>query len=289
MVSRRLDKKCGKSGIPDNQRCTKRTAVLNRPVALSSSSVVAPSPVNTIDAKRTRLLLGVAGGVAVTTVLGVLANDVFTKGIKPDRIPPKKPPKGLYDSFQPGDLIYNSIDFLGARRAHYAVYVGKLNGVHTVFDISGSSGFSKARLRSIDIAVGNGSSFAPASRLRTIPTSKPSADHLMRIIEQLEGKSFSYDGYNNNCETFARSVVGDLPVSTQGRKVTGMTRAIVKNLLGLVDGGKLSGAELNPTKIRTVVRRTKRDNADGYVPYTHRHTVYSSVTFSAPVRVGTFS
>jgi len=55
----------------------------------------------------------------------------------------------------------------------------------------------------------------------------------MRIVKQLENKKFEWTGFENNCEAFARALVNDTPVSTQGEKVTKFTKLITKRLLRL--------------------------------------------------------
>lgn len=191
----------------------------------------------------------------------------MTKGIKGNAIPPKLAPKGLYDSFKPGDLLYNVNDFLGAKRAHYAVYVGKINNVHTVFDVSIehtkrsiSSPLamrSRAKLRPLEESIdAKGTSYARASRLNPDSNSKPSSDELLSIIKQLNNKTFNWDGYEANCESFARAVVNDLPVSIQGQQVEKSTKEIVKGLMRIVGGKDFSAADLNLSSTQKVVNRT---------------------------------
>lgn len=252
-------KPCGASHIPKTYKCRKGERA--NPL-VGASNAIPSSPEG-----RTALLATTAGGLVTTAVLGTLARDVLTKGVKASMIPPKVAPKGLYDSFKPGDLLYNVNDFLGAKRAHYAVYVGRVNGVHTVFDVSientkrslGSplAMRSRAKMRPLEKSIdAKGTSYALASRVNKDPNSKPTADELLSIIKKLENKTFNWDGYEANCESFARTVVNDLPVSLQGQQVEESTRTIVKNLMNIVGGKDFSKADLNLASTKEAVRQT---------------------------------
>ena len=189
----------------------------------------------------------------MSAVLGTLARDVLTKGLKPNMMLPKKPPEGLYDTFKPGDLIYCTGNFLGNTRGHYGVYVGKRQGVHTVFDVGEST--STAKMRPLDNTTKNGwSSWGKAQRVRKNRHRQPSSEQLMKIIAQLENKRFSWTGYKQNCESFARAIVNDLPVSLQGREVTDLTADILERLFTL--SPDLSKPEITTASIRSTVRRT---------------------------------
>lgn len=220
----RQDKKCGRSGIAEYKRCLKGAA--EAPAADSKSS----------SSARTRNLLTAAGVATSAALLGVLAKDVFTSGVPSSKVPPKEPPEGLYDSFQPGDLIYQTNKFAGANRAHYAVYVGKRNGEHQVFDASlkqvGGETASRMQIRSIQDATDTGTSYALATRVDK-DGRRPSTEELNKIVERLNNKSFDWTGFESNCETLARSVANDLPVSTQTKNVSGLSKQIVKAIVSV--------------------------------------------------------
>lgn len=251
----RIDKKCGKSGIPDNRKCTKQTSTVETDVRANSASTAA-------------LLTG--AGVAVSgVVLGTIATDVFSSGVPEDKIPPQKPPDGLYDTFKPGDLIYQTNSFAGAARAHYAVYVGKINGEHKVFDTSldmkggkaKSSIRSAMKLRSIDEAQDTGTSFALASREDDGSRARPTQAQLLKIISKLNNRSFDWTGFESNCETFARAVVNDIPVSTQTKNVSAMTKQLSKALVSALAPDGYRQRAVKQVNIEGLVRRTLGDSA----------------------------
>lgn len=249
----RLDKKCGRSGIADHKKCRKGIGTVVHPENGAKKS----------EGLSTSTLL-TAGGVAATTaVLGVLANDVFiASGVPSSKVPPKEPPEGLYDSFQPGDLIYQTANFAGANRAHYAVYVGKKDGVHQVFDTSAQTKkgkqVSQMRLKSIEESTGEGTSFALASRVDPSKR-KPTTEELNKIIQRLNNKTFDWTGFEANCETLARSIVNDLPVSTQSKNVSGMTRYMTKHLISALAPKGYRARAVKQQNVENLVRRVVTD------------------------------
>lgn len=249
----RLDKKCGRSGIADHKKCRKGTA----PVASPEDGKKSESGLST------KTLLTVGGVAATTAVLGVLAHDVFiASGVPSSKVPPKKPPEGLYDSFRPGDLIYQTDSFAGANRAHYAVYVGKENGVHKVFDTAAKNKKGKQTstmsVKSIEEATGQGTSFALASRVDE-NRRRPTTDELNKIITRLNNKSFDWTGFEANCETLARSVVNDLPVSTQSQKVSAMTSFMTKRLISVLAPKGYRARAVKQTNVQNLVSRVMSD------------------------------
>lgn len=251
----RVDKKCGKSGIPDNRKCTKQTAT--------------PETEAKARGVSTATLLTGAGVAVSGVVLGTLAYDVFSSGVPKEKVPPKTPPDGLYDTFKPGDLIYQTNDFAGAARAHYAVYVGKLNGKHTVFDTSldmkggktKNSIRSAMKMRSIDEAQDTGTSFALASREDGGSRARPTQEQLLKIISKLNNRSFDWTGFESNCETFARAVVNDIPVSTQTKNVSAMTKQLSKALVSALAPDGYRQRAVKQANIQGLVNRTLNDSA----------------------------
>ena len=199
----------------------------------------------------------------------MLAKDIFTTGLPNSAIPPKEAPKGLYDSFQPGDLIYNSIEFAGSNRAHYAVYAGKINGKHSMFDVSPGKikgeAAAVARVRTLEEGQDEyGTSFAKASKANNDSPS-PTAEQLTAIIKQLGGKKFNWDGFESNCESFARAIVNDLPVSTQSQQVTKLTKLITKQVLRAAAPARFYESAFSLKYARQVTRaataRSRTDDA----------------------------
>lgn len=250
----RQDKKCGASGIPEHKKCTKTT------------TASAPEPVSDTQSSgiTTATLLSVGGVTAVSGMLGVLGLDLFTKGVPDSKVPPKEPPEGLYDTFQPGDLLYQVDEFLGANRAHYAVYIGKVNGEHRVFDTSLHSTPSKdktqthstsvMRIRSIKEAQSTGTSFAQATRVSE-DKKRPTAEQLNEIVNRLNNKSFDWTGYESNCETLARSIVNDLPISTQSKDVSQLTVQAVKMALTALAPPGYRERAVKPHNVERLVAR----------------------------------
>lgn len=229
----RLDKACGKSFIAENQKCTK-DVVGRSPKAEPSS-----------DKQKSNLTrnLATAGGIAMVggVLVGLnLAKDVLNSELPASAKCPPKPPKGLYDSFTPGDLIYTSYDMDGILRAHYGVYMGKdADGNHTLVHTTakeedGKIIASHINKMTLDEAAKDGS-FRKAGRTKQAGV-RPSTEQLHKLADELNGRNYDWDGFENNCETFARALVNDLPISLQGQKVSKFNRilvsAIVKGTVG---------------------------------------------------------
>lgn len=256
-------KPCGNSFIPQAHRCGKLEGGATSRTAEAPSAL--PERKGAMSG-RTKLLLSASGVAVISAALGVLSRDIFTTGLPPDAIPPKKVPEGLYDTFKPGDLIYNAIDFIGTNRAHYAVYVGKIDGKHSMFDVSpgklNGGAAAVARIRTLEEGQDEkGTSFAKASR---IDKSKqgPTAAQLQQIIKQLENKKFEWNGFENNCESFARAIVNDVPVSLQGKKATEATNQLTKVLLRLGAPKDFYKSAYSLRYVSQVVRAAQRRRTD---------------------------
>ncbi len=249
----RKGKPCGNSFIQKDRKCGQDAKTTTPTVNYPDSS----------NKKLTAKLLTAAGLATGSAVLGVLAKDVFTTGVPANKVPPKKPPEGLYDSFEPGDLIYQTNRFAGANRAHYAVYVGKVNGKHRVFDTSLTKDkiASQMRLRDIDEAQDTGTSFARAERMNK--TEKPTSEQLQRVIDRLNNKNFDWNGFENNCETLARAIVNDTPVSSQVSNVSTMTRTITDHLVSVLAPKGYRKSAIKQNEVEKIVNKTLTGAARG--------------------------
>jgi hypothetical protein len=253
----RLDKACGKSFIGENQKCTK-TPVQSKSLARPDNAAL-----------RRNLLTGV--GLAVTgVVLGAIAkgySEIKESGLPDSAITPKEPPKGYYDSLTPGDLLYRTFpdDVFGVTRAHYAVYAGRdAAGEHTVlhattkYDLEGNEVGSHVKQQTIK-------DYNPETSFKKAERSDPSRKQtttaqLHRIIKDLEGKDVTWNGFTENCESFARAVSNDLPVATQSKKVNPVTRQIVRGILNLMYPGMEGKGKLTNKDIVATVNKSKVDS-----------------------------
>jgi hypothetical protein len=223
----KADKACGKSFIAENQKCSKT------PVA---------RPKVTSNANLTRHLL-TAGGLAVAGGLlgGIYDFQRQIKGssLPPEAVCPKDPPEGLYDTFKPGDLIYTTFEMLGGHRAHYSVYLGKENGKHMVIHATahnegGRDLGSWLKKESFD-SYNPDYSFRKASRSDKAGT-VPTTEQLHKLANELNGRNFKWNGFESNCESFARAITNDLPESLQGKDISKLNKAIVAGLVRTTAG-----------------------------------------------------
>lgn len=250
--------RCGNSYIPRDHKCGEEEKSEDKKQPSQSKALSASSAPSLRKERRTQLLTSAAGLVVVGAVAGVLTRDITLKTIPDELIPPIKAPKGLYDTFEPGDILYQTLDLAGAQRAHYGVYVGKVNGVHTIFDPSAQKSvkgkdISRMNLRSLEEAQGTGSSYARAQRLDSTRR-KPTADELAEIIGNLNNKNYNWTGFEYNCETLARAIANDLPVSVQTKEITGMTKGIAKTILKHYWGREYVRTAFSQRDIENLVR-----------------------------------
>jgi hypothetical protein len=218
----KTDKACGKSFISEGQQCSKPP--ISRPKA-------------TTNANLTRHLL-TAGGLAVAggMLAGVYAfqEDIKGSALPPEAVCPKEPPAGLYDSFKPGDLIYTTFEMAGGHRAHYSVYLGKEDGKHMVIHATAHNEGGKdlgswLKKESFD-------SYNPDYSFRKATRSDkagmvPSTEQLHKLANDLNGRNFKWNGFESNCESFARSLTNDIPESLQGKNASKLNKAIVAGIV----------------------------------------------------------
>jgi hypothetical protein len=218
----KADKACGKSFIAEKQKCSK--------TPVSRSKVVDNSAL-------TRHLL-TAGGLAVAGgLLGGIYDfqkDIKGSALPPDAVCPKEPPEGLYDTFKPGDLIYTTFEMAGGHRAHYSVYLGKENGKHMVIHATAHNEGGKdlgswLKKESFD-SYNPSYSFRKASRSDRAGT-VPTTEQLHKLANDLNGRNFKWDGFESNCESFARAITNDLPESLQGKDISKLNKAIVAGIV----------------------------------------------------------
>jgi hypothetical protein len=223
----KTDKACGRSFIAEGQQCSKTP--ISRPKA-------------TTNANLTRHLL-TAGGLAVAG--GMLAGvydfqkDITGSALPPEAVCPKEPPAGLYDSFKPGDLIYTTFEMAGGHRAHYSVYLGKEDGKHMVIHATAHNEGGKdlgswLKKESFD-------SYNPDYSFRKATRSDkagmvPSTEQLHKLANDLNGRNFKWNGFESNCESFARALTNDIPESLQGKNASKLNKAIVAGIVRATAG-----------------------------------------------------
>lgn len=139
-----------------------------------------------------------------------------------------------YDQFKPGMMIRRQTYMIGAgARLHYGVYAGKdeKTGQHMIIDtgtkmVNGELAvLITAKPMIIDGKLG-GSEYAPVPKeemhLKGGP--KISRSQALKRAKALIGTPYTYKGFSENCETFARSVVEGQSYSTQAEKISAFTK-----------------------------------------------------------------
>jgi hypothetical protein len=194
------------------------------------------------DAKTAGKAAGVAAGAVVGLAIAGLATELtLTRMPKEQQALFRKTPDGLadeqtlaaYDQLKPGTMIRRQTYMVGAgARLHYGVYAGKdeETGEHMIIDTGTKMIDGKLitlitlKPMIIDGKLG-GSEYQPVPReemhLKGGP--KISRAQALKRAKALVGVPYTYKGFSENCETFARSVVEGRSYSTQAEQVSAFT------------------------------------------------------------------
>lgn len=186
-----------------------------------------------------------AAGVAAIlgTSMYVVQRDLEVSSVPFESI--RQPPGGVpdektlekYDQLKPGDLIRKNFksDQMGTRQ-HYAVYVGKdpESGEHMLIDTGidwkSRDGVPYIRKRGLNWDAGpNDSEYekVPEEEMYLAEgTRRMSGEEVVARAEKMLYNRFTYQGFDSNCEAFARAIVEGKAYSTQGDKASGFTRAV---------------------------------------------------------------
>ncbi len=139
------------------------------------------------------------------------------------------------EGWKTGELVYTRAG-KGADFSHFAIYMGKKDGVHT-FAQMGADGISANTGGIQETKYGKGvkqgergaAIFArPPKEFRAKKTL--SADEIAKRIDTLKGRPLKYEAFSDNCETWARMIVGDGPRSVQAKKLTLTTKTAIRGV-----------------------------------------------------------
>lgn len=187
--------------------------------------------------------VAVAATASVATSAGVVANDLKKAGEAVPFEAIRQPPDGkpdaetikVYDTFQPGDVIRKNFKVPGGAWQHYSVYTGKdpETGEHMMIDVSHAQNDGatemKVRKRSlISDASPDSTQFERVPEADLYPDgNKPyGRDEILDRVHKMTGKTFTYQGFTSNCESFARGIVSGKAESTQRDRITRFGSAV---------------------------------------------------------------
>jgi hypothetical protein len=223
---------------------------------------------NPFQSKKLQRNLAIAG-VSVGAIAGVMAgtaaivqHDLTRSSVPFDTI--RQPPGGIpdaetlkkYDTFEPGDLIRKNFksDRMGNRQ-HYGVYIGRdpETNEHLCID-TGENWKSRDREPHVKVWGLTWSSDTPEndSEWEKVPaeemhlvkgTQKFSQEEIVARANKMLYQKFRYEGFESNCEAFARAVVEGKAYSAQGMKVSPLTnfisRVVTDHMISIRDNGNL--------------------------------------------------
>lgn len=229
-------------------------------------------------------------GAAVYTVQRDLERSQvpFEGRIPPDGVPDAET-FAAYDKFQPGDLIVKSFKAPGwGSRQHYAVYIGKdpKTGQHLMVETTTDKEHphQTPRVQINPLTSGAGPTSSDYSVVPPQDFSKEgippmSRDEIVRRAKTMVGTVFTYQGFDSNCEAFARGMVEGKAYSTQGDRVTGFTKFVSGLVTDLGSAIKVSktgsneeGVDIGPIRVglSEYGKDKNRMNAQQMVDYLKR-------------------
>lgn len=244
-------KPCGASHIPKAHECTKaegRTMDRERDgkkslkgkqiaTALAIGTVGAVAVAAANDAYQLSSGMGMGTTPSLRTAVKPFKSDTFSK----------TDPKGVqaalgnyYDSkvkaegWKTGDLVFNRTK--NEPTAHFAIYMGKKNGVHSFAQMAADGLVAKSG--GIDITEAGQSAkrqFASGVVFERAPSGKQpkvkySPTQIAARVEALKGKTLDYDVFNANCESWARMIVSGNSRSTQSARLSQVGKLAIRGV-----------------------------------------------------------
>ena len=236
---KRLGKPCGNSHIPKRHNCSKDGAkdqgINKKAVAATviAGAVGALAVGVALDARTLKKGFGIPPtpgfGSSMKKIMKEKGVDIQeASSIYYDRVVGK-------EGWKTGELVYTrsgkSADF-----SHYAIYMGKKDGVHTFAQmgadgIAATSGGIQETKYGPGVKAGDRGAaiFArPPKEYRAKKTL--SGDEIAKRIDALKGKPLKYEAFSDNCETWARMIVGDGSRSLQAKKLTLTTKTAIRGV-----------------------------------------------------------
>ena len=243
----KVGKACGNSHIPKQHKCTKNGSVAGQPI--NKKAIAASVAIGAVGA----LSIGVAMDARqLKKGFGIPPTDDFRSSMK--SVMKEKGIKDIqeasavyYDKlvskegWKTGELVYTRSG-KGADFSHFAVYMGKKDGVHSFAQI-GADGIT-AKTGSLQVTQ-YGPGVPPGNRGAAIFARPPkefqakntlSPDEIASRIDQMKGKTLKYEAFSDNCESWARMIVGDGTRSQQANKLTLTTKTAIRGVYRGLEG-----------------------------------------------------
>lgn len=277
LFSLRLDKPCGKSFIPQAHKCNSQNLNLKDPVTkpdgtkeVNTSTSSNNSPVRNA-AKAIALALGATGAVAATAVAVDAARyfknnhlpqtssykDVLKTQLKKDGLKVKDSQQALsnyYDEvtkdWKLGEVVYYKQG--KDPHGHFGIYLGKREGRHQFAGVGANApnedSPSNASVGLTEYGPGAGKyDSKPVIWAKAPDHVQPprmySDTEIVRRAKLMLGKPYKLDMLENNCEAWSTMIVSGVPYSTQSRRFTAVTQALVKLRDKMAESGTSGGPD----------------------------------------------
>jgi len=141
----------------------------------------------------------------------------------------------LYSKFQPGDLVHRAFPTAGKHYEHYAIYAGRgEDGSHEFYEVGTPTpeGMDPS-VRKNKVRDKVGISFfqkVPPTEMYQKGGQRFSPEEIIKRAKLLEGHVLDYKVSQENCESWARMIVEDVPYTNQGKH----THRFVKSATDIV-------------------------------------------------------
>lgn len=159
----------------------------------------------------------------------------------------------VYSQFEPGDLVRRAFPTAGKHYEHYAIYAGRgEDGSHEFYEVGTPTpeGMDPT-VRRNKVRDKIGVSFfqkVPSSEIYTKGGQKFSREEIIKRAESLKGQVLDYKVSQENCESWARMIVEDVPYTNQGEHTHRFVKSatdIVSNLYSVRGEKKEKAVDLS--------------------------------------------
>lgn len=264
-------KRCGRGYVPLNKKCRKgagsvssssasqkeRGRTLKSPAPGGAEQARVPRtpgaspPINAGQVAALGLATTLAGGAGSAAVL---YNDLEKIGATEKEVQMVTSPEEIeaanreYDNFKVGDILVNTFQTMPGRYArHYAVYGGKdENGEHQVYETVLAGEYPTFKKRPPH------EPGRPRGKFRVAEPIKGKAfspEETIKRAESLVGIAYSYDTATSNCESIARGVVEGVFSTTQGEKMSSLTKGLSSVLSVIQNKGSKKGERVSASDL----------------------------------------
>ena len=261
--------KCRSGYVQRGAACRKQSTTPNTSSITSkkrgrSPAIEVKSPSNAMG-NLLKFGLPIASVAAIALTGKTVVDDIkkVTQKIEPDEIflkagePIPKKVLDLYDKeFKPGDLIKRKSMLNGLYIEHYGIYAG--NG--KIIETYGKDEFGGSTLLKGDIGRPSESDGTRYVKVEDISdkAKPPSREQALKLAESMVGVPIKFDGVETNCEAIARLITQGEARTSQGEKLSWVTKSIGR-IAAMKFGGKNLDKGFSAQEVSEMMKKSKYD------------------------------